>query len=76
MSMRREYVAANLVRLRVAKGWTQADVAVRAKLSERTVSRIETGMNAPGWETLQLLAEALGCKDLDLMVEPEPPAGA
>jgi transcriptional regulator with XRE-family HTH domain len=73
--MRRDYVAANLVRMRVAKGWTQADLAVRAKLAERTVSRIETGMNAPGWETLQMLAEALGCTDLDLMAEPAPPAG-
>jgi transcriptional regulator with XRE-family HTH domain len=68
--MRREYVAANLLRLRLAKNLTQADIAARARLSEKTVSRIENGYNAPGWETLQLIAEALGCRDLDLMAEP------
>lgn len=44
---------------RQKRSWTQEQLAERARISPRTVQRIENGMDASA-ETLRLIAEALG----------------
>jgi transcriptional regulator with XRE-family HTH domain len=44
---------------RLKKLWHQSELAVAANISERTVSRIEVGVNLPTLETMERLAKAL-----------------
>ena len=48
-----------LVMARESKGWTQTELARRAKLAPATVSRIEAGKIYPGGNTVKALARAL-----------------
>ncbi len=59
-------IGANLRRLRVAQGLTQADVAVAAGITRLAYRNLETGASLPRAETLQALARALevGIQDL------------
>lgn len=41
-------------------GWSQAEVATRAGLSQKTVSEFETGKASPQLSTLLLLLDVLG----------------
>ena len=51
-----------LKELRLARGWSQAELARRAGLDVATVSRLETGRRKnPRLETLGSLAKALDC---------------
>ena len=50
----------NLRRLRESRGWTQAELAEKAKLTRVGYRNIETGKAAPRAGTLQALARALG----------------
>jgi transcriptional regulator with XRE-family HTH domain len=47
--------------LRRERGLTQEALADAARVSARTIKRLETGAQAPRPSTLQLIAEALGC---------------
>lgn len=51
-----------LARLRRARGWSQEALALRAGLSQRHVSFLETGRARPGQESLAKLAHALALK--------------
>ncbi len=51
--------------LRLARGWSQAELAERSGLSIRTIQRIETGAS-PGLESLRNLAAVLGVEVADL----------
>lgn len=55
-------LAVNIHIARKQRGWTQAELAKRAKLSLRTVHGIETaaGDSAPNTDTVDSLAKALG----------------
>ena len=46
-------------RWRIEAGLNQEEVAARARLSQFTISRIETGKNAPRGDTLMKLAKVL-----------------
>ena len=46
--------------LRKEKGWSQSELARRAKLTPATVSRIESGARDGDIETLVLIAAGLG----------------
>ena len=47
--------------LRKAKGWTQDELAQRARVSRVTVNRIESAMNRRiDYDVLEKLADALG----------------
>ena len=63
-------VANNVRVFREAKKWTQAELAIAASLSERTVQRIESGGPA-GLETLRSLASAFDT-DVDTLQMPPP----
>ena len=59
----------DLRRLRLARGWSLAELARRAGTSAPTVHRYETGWRRFELYTLQKLATALGCT-LDLRLAP------
>jgi transcriptional regulator with XRE-family HTH domain len=52
--------ALRLRALRVAAGLTQTELADRCGLHKLTVGRLEAGRQEPKWQTLLILAEALG----------------
>jgi transcriptional regulator with XRE-family HTH domain len=56
----RNIVARNLRRLRNAKGWTQEELAFRAKVDRSYISQLETGVYSASVTMLGKLAKALG----------------
>jgi len=59
-------------RLREAKGWNQAELAVYAGIGPSGVSQIETGKRNPSVATLQKIAEALSVEISDLFPKEAP----
>lgn len=55
-----EVFAVRLRELRTAAGLSQQELAQRAGMSLRQMSRLETGENVPTWPTILALAAALG----------------
>lgn len=53
--------------LRIKRGWTVEQLAERAGLSTGQVSKIETSKRGWSVQSLQALADALGCKVVDLI---------
>jgi transcriptional regulator with XRE-family HTH domain len=60
-------LGANVRRVRQRAGLTQAELAQRAGLAQPAISLIEAGQANPTVQTLQLLADALGCALADLL---------
>lgn len=56
----REVLAANILRLRLDKGWSQKELATRLGVSFVTVNRLENGHASPSAELLYTLADVLG----------------
>jgi transcriptional regulator with XRE-family HTH domain len=52
-------LAALLRRLREERGMTQEQLAFDAGITSSALSRIERGLNSPGWMTVRRLAHAL-----------------
>jgi transcriptional regulator with XRE-family HTH domain len=48
-----------VLRLRLAKGWSQAELAERVGTQQANISRIESGLGNPTFGFLEKLAEAL-----------------
>lgn len=48
-----------IVELRKSKGYTQEELAEKAKVNLRTIQRIENGENKPGGNTIKRICEAL-----------------
>ena len=46
-----------LKRLRMDRGWTQQELADKAKLSKSTISMLEKGERKPSFEVLETLAD-------------------
>jgi predicted transcriptional regulator len=53
-------LAAHIRQLRSELGWTQEDLAKRARIDQAEVSRIETGGLDPRWSTVNKIINALG----------------
>ena len=73
-----QYIGANVRRLRLARGWTQTELAAASGLKERWVQTLETGTANPTVKVLMAVADALDVPTADLFAEakPEPrPAG-
>ena len=69
--------ADRLKAVREAAGLSQYALAKLSGLSKQAMSRLELGNNEPTWETVQLLAVALGvdCREfVDPNVKPATPA--
>jgi transcriptional regulator with XRE-family HTH domain len=58
--MNPEWFAGRLRELRVAKAWTQVELAERAGLSKAGIADLEQGRREPGWSTVLALGQALG----------------
>ena len=56
----RNTVARNLRRFRTEKGWTQEELAFRAKVDRSYISQLETGVYSASVTMLGKLAKALG----------------
>lgn len=54
--------------LRLSRGMSQAELAVRIGMKQPHIARIERGHNCPTWQTCRRLAEALGV-DLNTLDE-------
>jgi transcriptional regulator with XRE-family HTH domain len=52
-------LAALVKRLREERGLTQEQVAFEAGITASALSRIERGLNSPGWMTVRRIAQAL-----------------
>jgi DNA-binding XRE family transcriptional regulator len=66
-------LAANLIRLRLARGLTQEDLARILNTKQESIARLENGGTLPSLSTMKKLAEAL---DADLEITLRPKHGA
>lgn len=66
----REVFAANLRRLRHAKGLSQENLAYEADVNRTYVSKLEKGASYAGLEIIGKLAAALGAEPADLLKVP------
>jgi transcriptional regulator with XRE-family HTH domain len=64
-----------LLRLREAANLTQEDLAAKARVAVKTVSRFENGHHDGRRSTIQKLAKALGVTELDITGPPPAPLG-
>jgi ribosome-binding protein aMBF1 (putative translation factor) len=62
-----------LIALREQRGWSQRELADRAGMKQPQLARLETGQVEPKLDTLQRLAEAMGCR-VRVSFEPAEPA--
>ena len=58
---KRKAIGSTLRRLRAGLGMSQADMAKRLGLAGGTVCNIESGKNTPSFDTLERMANVLGC---------------
>ena len=66
----RQAFAANLRRLRHARGISQEDLAYSADVNRSYVSKLEKGASYPGLEIIAKLANVLGVEAADLLKVP------
>jgi transcriptional regulator with XRE-family HTH domain len=66
----RQAFAANLRRLRHAKGISQEDLAYEADVNRTYLSKLEKGVSYPGLEIIAKLAHALGVEPAELLMLP------
>ncbi len=58
----RQRIGQRIAEIRKAQGITQQDLADRTGIQRNHISRIEQGRYSVGFDTLQLIAEAMGGK--------------
>ena len=56
----RQRIGQRIAEIRKAQGITQQDLADRTGIQRNHISRIEQGRYSVGFDTLQLIAEAMG----------------
>jgi len=54
---------------RLARGWTQDDLASRVPCTKKHISRIETGRQRPSYQMLHRIAQVLEVADADLLAD-------
>ena len=62
-------LAATLIRLRLAKGLTQEDLAKLLNTKQESIARLESGGSLPSLSTMKKVANALGA-DLEISLKP------
>ena len=67
----RQAFAANLRRLRHAKGISQEDLAYEADVNRTYLSKLEKGVSYPGLEIIAKLANALDVEPAELLFRPQ-----
>ena len=74
-SLEPEYkLAAALIRLRLAKGLTQAQLATLLNTKQESIARLESGSSLPSLSTVKRVADALDA-DLEISLRPKSEAG-
>jgi len=63
-------LAAALIRLRLAKGLTQEDLAKMLNTKQESIARLENGGSLPSLSTMKKLAEALDA-ELEINLRPK-----
>lgn len=58
--IQRQRIGQRIAEIRKAQGITQQDLADRTGIQRNHISRIEQGRYSVGFDTLQLIAEAMG----------------
>ena len=66
-------LADNVLRLRMERGWTQAELAKRVGTKQANISRLENGLANPTFKFLQKLSEVFGV-ELAISLGPLQPA--
>ncbi len=66
-------LADNVLRLRMERGWTQAELAKRVGTKQANISRLENGLANPTFKFLQKLSEVFGV-ELTISLGPLQPA--
>ncbi len=66
----REVLAINVRRFRLARGWSQEELAARTSIDRTYVSSIERRRYAASVDKLQELARALEVSEAELLVRP------
>lgn len=56
-----EALSNTILDARTAKGWTQAELAVRVGVSRKTINTVENGVFVPSTIVALKIARALGC---------------
>lgn len=70
-SLEPEYkFAANLIRLRLAKGLTQENLAALLNTKQESIARLESGGSLPSLSTMKKIADVLGA-DLEINLRPK-----
>ena len=70
-SLEPEYkLAATLIRLRLAKGLTQEQLAKFLNTKQESIARLESGGSLPSLSTVKRVAEALDA-DVEIIVKPK-----
>ena len=72
MTDMRQTIAQNIVRLRTARGWTQAELAERLSYSDKAVSKWERAESLPDIIVLKQLADLFSVSVDDLLREQAP----
>ncbi|MBI2957624.1 MAG: helix-turn-helix transcriptional regulator [Chloroflexi bacterium] len=68
-------LARELVRLRLAKGLTQEQLARKVNTKQAGIARLESGSRLPSLSTVRKVAEALDA-DLDIVLRPRRSGGS
>lgn len=68
----RQILAANIIRLRRARGLSQEALAWEADVSRRYMARIEGGQTSTGVDVIARLAEALEADPVEFFRPPTP----
>jgi transcriptional regulator with XRE-family HTH domain len=58
--LQRQRIGQRIAEIRKEKGLTQQDLADRTGIQRNHISRIEQGRYSVGFDTLQMIAEAMG----------------
>lgn len=64
-----EIIGTNIKRCRSAKGWTQADLGKRVRMTKDSISRVELGKQNIGMQQLIRIQRELGIGPVDLYLE-------
>ena len=64
-------LASSLIRLRLAKGLTQEQLAKRLNTKQESIARLESGVSLPSLSTMMRVADALDA-ELEIKLRPRP----
>lgn len=66
-----DVIAENVKRARLARGWSQTELATRAKVAQSRVSEVENAVHRIRTETIDAIADALQVPPATLLIPAE-----